>query len=340
MLSIGRGPWDGVHRIVSRIRQRGSRRVFCNKGRDGRCRSARLTAPKEFVGEMAYVVLERELEELSTLIDSLSAMREFFSALLNSKKGAKMFSIVSETWNPVTGCPHGCVYCWARRLATTKLRNTERYREGFVSRFNPKELRRTFSDGVVFVSDMGDLFANTVKDEWIRRVIEYVGRFPNVFFLFLTKNPERYRDFLGEFPPNSILGATIETDDDDLYLEHRISAAPLPSNRYRAMRSLSWPLKFISIEPILDFSTERFAGWLRDIAPFMVYVGYDNYDNRLPEPPLKKTKELLARLSEFTLVIRKTIRPAWFEGLQGYSELTVGRSAMNERGRRGKLRKV
>jgi DNA repair photolyase len=30
-----------------------------------------------------------------------------------------MFPDVSETWNPITGCRFGCVYCWARRLAET-----------------------------------------------------------------------------------------------------------------------------------------------------------------------------------------------------------------------------
>jgi len=52
----------------------------------------------------------------------------------------------------------------------------------------------------------------------------------------------------------------------------------------------------------------------------MVYVGYDNYDNRLPEPPLKKTLMLLDDLSEMTFVVRKTIRPAWFEGIAHISE--------------------
>lgn len=225
---------------------------------------------------------------------------------------SRMFSMVTETWNPVTGCPHNCRYCWARKLALTRLRHTNRYRDGFITRFNPEELRKSFKGGVVFVSDMGDLFADTVKDEWILRVLRHAAKFPDTYFLFLTKNPERYHDFTDEFPPNSILGATIETDDDDLYLEHRISEAPLPSRRIKAMRLLNWDFKFISIEPILDF-TENFPREIREIRPFMVYVGYDNYGNRLPEPPLAKTKRLLKELSEFTQVRQKTIRPAWYE---------------------------
>jgi len=221
-----------------------------------------------------------------------------------------MFSIVTETWNPVTGCPHDCVYCWARRLALTKLRHLERYRDGFNSRLNQEEFKRRFNSGVVFVSDMGDLFAETVPEEWIEMVLDHVKKFPSTFFLFLTKNPKRYHDFIDKFPKNSILGATIETDDDNIY--RGISRAPLPSERIKAMAELDWETKFISIEPILKF-TEGFAQKIIDIKPIMVYVGYDNYDNRLPEPTLMETKSLIEMLRNHTLVVEKTIRHAWHE---------------------------
>jgi hypothetical protein len=166
---------------------------------------------------------------------------------------------------------------------------------------------------VVFVADMGDMFCAGVPDEWIVRVIEHIRGFPNTYFLFLTKNPERYRDFVDIIPNNVILGATIETDKDEIYLEHNISGAPLPSLRYKAMKALNWDLKFVSIEPILDFDLENFVKWIKDINPFMVYVGYDNYKYKLPEPQLSKTEGLINELSRFTLVVKKTIRKAWFE---------------------------
>jgi DNA repair photolyase len=99
-----------------------------------------------------------------------------------------MFGMVTETWNPITGCLHNCVYCWARRLALTRLRNTRRYRDGFKPRLNEEEFRRRFNGGVVFVSDMGDMWGEWVPDEWIRRVLNHIRRFPNTRFLFLTKN--------------------------------------------------------------------------------------------------------------------------------------------------------
>ena len=250
----------------------------------------------------------------------LRAIKEVVGGLLNSgADGRRMFSVVTRTWNPVTGCTHLCVYCWARRLAETRLRRSPRYRDGFVPRFNAEELRARFRPGeLVFVSDMGDLFCDHVEDGWIRRVLRHMARFPETHCLLLTKNPERYFDFLDEMPPNAILGATIETNRDDMYRERRISGAPLPSFRYRAMSDLAWPKKFISIEPILDFDLEEFAGWIEEIGPFMVYVGYDNYGNRLPEPPLPKTLKLIERLERTVLVVRKALRPAWYETLKAY----------------------
>ena len=213
----------------------------------------------------------------------------------------------------MSGCLHYCTYCWARKLALTKLRNHERYRKGFIPRLNEREFKVRFDEGLVFVTDMGDLFGDFIPSDWIVKVINYIRKFPKTLFLFLTKNPERYFEFLDIMPQNAVLGATIETNRDNIYLEHYISRAPLPSRRYEAMKKLEWDKKFISIEPILNFDLEVFTKWIKEINPIIVYVGYDNYNNKLPEPPLKKTLKLIETLSESTLTIKKTIRPAWYE---------------------------
>lgn len=136
-----------------------------------------------------------------------------------------MFSHVTETWNPVTGCLHNCRYCWARRFAK-RLRHIDKYRDGFVPKIHEKEFKRKFKGGLVFVSDMGDLFGKWVPEEWILKVLNHIRNFPETNFLFLTKNPERYEEFLDHFPENVILGATIETTDDWLYKKYNISRAP------------------------------------------------------------------------------------------------------------------
>lgn len=320
--------------LLQGLSKRRARVTCARKGSDGSCRKGHAYVDAGLVDSTVYIATEEELGEIRRKSESLDAMRRFFISLMNSEKGRKMFTIVSETWNPVTGCLHDCTYCWARKLALTKLRNSLRYRDGFKPRLNIEEFKKSFKGGVVFVSDMGDLWGEWVPDDWIRRVLSHIRKFPNTWFLFLTKNPQRYLDFMDEIPANAILGATIETNRDIYFQETykpRISSAPLPSRRYRAMRDLDWSLKFISIEPVLDFDLDIFTKWIEEMNPFMVYVGYDNYNNKLPEPPLNKTLELMKRLEEFTLVLRKTIRPAWNETLHKYTSLEVAQTGKPEK---------
>ena len=150
-----------------------------------------------------------------------------------------------------------------------------------------------------------------VPRDWILKVLNRIRQFPHTTFFFLTKNPARYLEFLDVMPRNAILGATIETNRDEGY--ERISKAPKPSERIKAMIELTWPHKLIVIEPVLDFDLEEFVKALKDIGLREVYVGYDNYGNKLPEPPLEKTLQLVNALREFTIVHVKTLRPAWYE---------------------------
>ncbi len=211
-----------------------------------------------------------------------------------------------KTWTPVGACKHHCYDdgCWAARLAP----KIPRYKDGFD---HPKlfehELKKRFRGYVVvFVSAMGDLFGVWVPDEWIYRVIEAMKKSdPRVTFFLETKNPARYAKFLHLLPPNTILSTTIETNRD-----YQVSMAPSVRDRFEAFRKLAWPHKHVSIEPIMDFDPEVLAEWMRRINPDMVSVGYDNWDCNLPEPPLKKTMDLISQLERFTKVERKTLREA------------------------------
>ena len=236
---------------------------------------------------------------------------------LNQKKHGKMFSIVTGTWNPISGCLFNCNYCWAKDLAITKLKNTKRYSKGFTPSLNETEFKVNFAKGdLIFVADMGDMFADFIRSEWIMQVFSHIKKFPEADFLFMTKNPKRYVELLPHIPKNVILGATIETTNDEIIQVDKVSNATLPSQRYQAMKELVWERKIVSIEPVLDFNLNTFVGWIEDINPFLVYIGYDNYCHKLREPTLKQTTELMQKLSATSLVIRKTIRPAWFEDNQ------------------------
>jgi len=228
--------------------------------------------------------------------------------------GEKKFGSITNTWNPITGCLHKCIYCWARRFARRLASmGVEPYKTNlFAPAFAKWRLKQRFGRGkFIFVGDMGDMWGNWVPSEWISEVLEAIKRMHYCGFFFLTKNPRRYREFEDEFSENIVLGVTIETNRDYL-----VTNAPSPKERYKAIKEIDWPNKAIVIEPILDFDPE-FIGWIKEISPSSVYVEYDNYNNRLPEPPRSKTERLVAELSRITDVRVKNVRKAWFEKKEG-----------------------
>lgn len=124
-----------------------------------------------------------------------------------------------STWSPVTGCLHGCEYCYARRIAErfgsnlmpifTKypvldepVRNLgidagkiQPYPFDFTPTFHRYKLDeplRWKKPRTIFVCSMGDMFGNWVPDEWIKQLFEACEAAPQHRFLFLTKNPGRY----------------------------------------------------------------------------------------------------------------------------------------------------
>lgn len=133
-----------------------------------------------------------------------------------------------SSWNPVTGCNHGCKYCYARRIAerfSTAMampdfellvpvdephpvyelsepvrhdfhgNKREPYPYGFQPTFHRYKLdepQHWKKPRTIFVCSMGDMFGNWVPDEWIKQLFEACEAAPQHRFLFLTKNPGRY----------------------------------------------------------------------------------------------------------------------------------------------------
>lgn len=161
------------------------------------------------------------------------------------------------TWNPVTGCEHGCPYCYARDIA---IRFTGHFKPEF--HFNrlsaPKNTTVPKSGDAgcrnVFVCSMADLFGEWVPEQWIAEVLKSVKRSPAWNFIFLTKNPRRYLGIT--FPDNCWLGATADTQkraDHAVSVFHEMHAMQKNKN-----------IKFISCEPLLEPVEISFAGidWL------------------------------------------------------------------------------
>jgi hypothetical protein len=237
-----------------------------------------------------------------------------------------MFGFVSLTWNPIVGCLHNCVYCWARRQARRLKARCDKCGR-FEPHFHYSRLNKEFKpETLVFVCDMSDLFGWWTKDHWIKSVLNHIRKFPATMFFLETKNPGRINDFLDMIPKNVILSTTIETSYPSgnyipapfshLYIWNYniISRAPDPVLRASQFVEIEWPYKHVSIEPILDFDMEDMIAIIEKIKPsWGVSIGYDNYGHRLPEPPLAKTKQLIRELEKFTRVEVKTLRKAWYE---------------------------
>lgn len=138
----------------------------------------------------------------------------------------------THTWNPVTGCKHGCEYCYARRMAARfaphpcerpgieplevlpkgsgcyyaekptqlydetgeRVRSTP-YPKNFAPTYHAYRMdfpEKRKEPSRIFVSSMGDLFGEWVPDIWIEDVFDACKRAPQHTYLFLTKNPRRY----------------------------------------------------------------------------------------------------------------------------------------------------
>lgn len=224
-----------------------------------------------------------------------------------------MFPFITAICNPLGGkCYFDCVYCWAKAL-------TNRY--GFKKyqgpvRIDEKVLEKPkIKDGdFVFFVDMLDIM--TAPLPLINRVLDIPKRFPNAKFLVESKSPQRFLEVLEakiEIPKNCVLGATVESNRYYPIL----SKAPDQMSRLEAMKRLSesYPEyeRFFSVEPICDFDF-NFPERMIDTEPWAVAVGYDNYNHRLPEPPLLKTEQLIKMLEDAGhKVFRKTIKKAWYE---------------------------
>jgi len=147
------------------------------------------------------------------------------------------------TWNPVTGCEHGCPYCYARDIANRF------YPHGFEPHFYPERLvapqntkipnGRKDEPGInnVFLVSMGDLLGKWVPENWIFEILESVEKSPEWNFLILTKNPQRYLEFT--WPDNCWLGATADN-------QQRMNIA------LEVFSMLDHPIKFLSCEPLME----------------------------------------------------------------------------------------
>ena len=182
-----------------------------------------------------------------------------------------------STWSPVTGCLHGCEYCYARRIATRYSGCDSPDEKGIITQ-NLKyaelsePLTVTWYDGItrkapypfgftptfhkyrldipskwtkprtIFVCSMADLFGDWVPLEWIIEVMYACLKAPQHRYLFLTKAPWRYY---------SLAALGLLPSSENFWFG---SSTPTPGTRYYYSNNVN---TFVSIEPI----HEPFGMW-------------------------------------------------------------------------------
>jgi len=226
----------------------------------------------------------------------------------------RMFKFITGTANPLGGrCPGDCSYCWAQGKCGLVQKHKMTKYEG-PPRLYPQVLKKRYGvNDFIFDCDMRDKYSPDVPDGMIFEIYRWQMMSPFARFLDLTKWPTRYPSLLSRVPKNVVIGATIETNRP---IPLEVSRAPPPMARLEAMQIVAEHADhrtFVSVEPIMDFDVEEFAYQLQKVRPWKVAVGFDNYGNKLEEPPLEKVETFIELLEEFTEVERKTIRKAWWE---------------------------
>lgn len=264
----------------------------------------------------ARTVLDSEDEEIQEQVKSgeksiSAAAKEIRGQQRQKQKEQKTISTFNQvneniewakwSWNPVTGCNHGCQYCYAKNIANRF------FDHGFAPHFYPERLSAPKNTKMpkgkeneigwknVFVCSMADLFGDWIPDEQINQVLHSVKENPQWKYLFLTKNPERYLEF--EFPHHCGLGATADTQE-------RADKA------LKVFKTLNHPIKFLSCEPLMEqieLSNPKAIHWL--------IIGGRSQSSGMPEgqPEWNWVENLLAQARHARLTVyfkpNLTVRP-------------------------------
>ena len=173
-------------------------------------------------------------------------------------------------WNPITGCLNGCEYCYARKLANTRLKDrylandvvadiSNRLRDAnsplwdrvatdpFYPRFwedRLEELNAKQKPRGIFVCDMSDLFGKGIPEKWTWRIINLMTYCSQHRFYLLTKQPQNLIKF-SPFPPNVYLGVSATNQEQF-------------DNAVKYLKEIKASVKYLSIEPFLEWQDDGY----------------------------------------------------------------------------------
>jgi protein gp37 len=138
------------------------------------------------------------------------------------------------TWGPISGCLHGCSYCYMERMAKRFPDQISMVPAMHYDRLEePLRIKKPARIGVTF---NGDMWGEWVQKAWIEYVLETCRQASWHRFLFLTKNPARYAEF--EIPENCWCGTSTTGSLDESFTRVMFLYGAAPVGR-----------RFVSLEP-------------------------------------------------------------------------------------------
>lgn len=232
-----------------------------------------------------------------------------------------------HTWNPITGCNHGCHYCYARTM-TARFSGDVRlnkmckadystqtgpdgstlyvldkpmlsetghplvYPFGFeptFHRYRMDTISKLKMGNNIFVGAMADVFGEWVPDEWIEEIFNVCLEHAEHNYLFLTKNPERYMKLAnaGKLP-----------QQDNFWYGTTVTR---PDQEYAWFESgtYNW---FLSIEPILeDFG--KFGATVKTAPPWIIVGAQTGRSKNKVIPEFEWIKNLVLTADTFGIPI-------------------------------------
>lgn len=157
-----------------------------------------------------------------------------------------------KTLNPVVGCVHNCIFCYAKKQA-----KRQKHRCDLCYQFIPHPhlerlsvLKPTQKPMKIFMDSMWDWNSDGIERDWLIQILKKMEECYQHTFQILSKRPDRYSRF--SYPENVWLGTSISTCADTYRIEN-------------LMKANSNNLKFLSIEPIhemINFWFSRSIDWI------------------------------------------------------------------------------
>lgn len=151
-----------------------------------------------------------------------------------NKQGPGKIDWTDWTWNPISGCKHGCHYCYMLRMAN-------RFSGIMEPAFHPERLRTPYNKKTpakIFAGSSGDMWGDWVDHEHIANVLFTCEALaPWHTYQFLTKNPKRYGQFSSR--KNCWYGTTVDGTEQT------------KDNIAELVRSVTPVVRFVSFEPLL-----------------------------------------------------------------------------------------